>query len=536
MKNTRNILIVLLALGLGQSAWAQGIEETATDETQAVVENAAESTEAAAAEEAQAAAATTPEAAPLDLGNVSSSLKDQLDEAVAELNALREQIGNEKVPLTTRLGELETELRSVREEGAAAQREVANRQLTITNLNKKIDSRKKEANYLSGLLGDYLRNYEPRLHIAELQRYEKNLDAAKNAPDNSNLEQKEVFDIQIAAIQDSIDRLNESLGGTRFEGRAVDAGGEMKAGTFVMVGPTAIFRSDDGQLIGTAEQKLGVLVPEVVPFLDPESGATAAKVVADGSGRYPFDPTLGSARELAQVEDTFLEHVQKGGPVMYPIFGMAGLALLVALYKWMALTAIKKPRRSMIVKLCHEVERGDKDAAVAVAGKIGGPAGKMLEEGAKHIEEPRDLIEEIMYEQMLTTRLKVNRLLPFISICAAAAPLMGLLGTVTGIINTFKMITLYGTGDAESLSGGISEALITTKFGLIVAIPSLLIYAFLSRKAKGVIDEMEKSGIAFVNQLGKTPFKAPEPESPEPTDGDDDDDDDEKKTEYDEAA
>ena len=130
----------------------------------------------------------------------------------------------------------------------------------------------------------------------------------------------------------------------------------------------------------------------------------------------------------------------------------------------------------------------------------------MLAVGVKHIKEPRELIEEAMYETVLRTKLKVQRFLPFIAICAASAPLLGLLGTVTGIINTFKMITVFGSGDVKSLSGGISEALITTKFGLIVAIPSLLLHAFLSRKAKGVTDNMEATGVTFINEVARSPF------------------------------
>jgi hypothetical protein len=132
-----------------------------------------------------------------------------------------------------------------------------------------------------------------------------------------------------------------------------------------------------------------------------------------------------------------------------------------------------------------------------------------------------------MYEQALTTRLNLQRMLPFIAVSASAAPLLGLLGTVTGIINTFKLITVFGTGDVKTLSSGISEALITTEFGLIVAIPALLLHAFLSRRARGVIDQMEKAAIAFVNQISKARHErmdntamsdataeAPEPASP----------------------
>jgi hypothetical protein len=104
----------------------------------------------------------------------------------------------------------------------------------------------------------------------------------------------------------------------------------------------------------------------------------------------------------------------------------------------------------------------------------------------------------------------LNRLLPLIAITAASAPLLGLLGTVTGIIETFKMITVFGSGDVKTLSGGISVALITTEFGLIVAIPALLMHAFLARKARGMIDQMEKTAVSFVNQVSKSSFSSDE--------------------------
>jgi hypothetical protein len=97
-------------------------------------------------------------------------------------------------------------------------------------------------------------------------------------------------------------------------------------------------------------------------------------------------------------------------------------------------------------------------------------------------------------------------MLPFIAICAASAPLLGLLGTVTGIIDTFKMMTVFGSGDVKALSGGISKALITTEYGLIVAIPSLLLHAFLSRKARAIVASMEGAAVAFANQVQKSPF------------------------------
>ena len=139
----------------------------------------------------------------------------------------------------------------------------------------------------------------------------------------------------------------------------------------------------------------------------------------------------------------------------------------------------------------------------AGASRSAGPAGAMLPPASSTSSEPRELIEEVMYETVLTTRLKLHGCCRSSPSAPPSAPLLGLLGTVTGIINTFKLITVFGSGDVKTLSGGISEALITTEFGLIVAIPSLLLHAFLSRKARGVVDQMERPAVAFVNQVGR---------------------------------
>ena len=85
------------------------------------------------------------------------------------------------------------------------------------------------------------------------------------------------------------------------------------------------------------------------------------------------------------------------------------------------------------------------------------------------------------------------------ALTAAAAPLLGLLGTVTGMIKTFNLITIFGTGDAKSLSSGISEALVTTELGLIVAIPSLILHGLLSRMAKQKIGDLEQTAVSFMN-------------------------------------
>lgn len=448
-----------------------------------------------------------PEPARDGFDKVTRSVQAQLEEGVAELNRLREQVVEEKIPLSRKLNQLENELAEVRQEYQQTARLLDGRALDLGNLRSEIKARQDESTYLFNLLGEYIRNFESRLHIAEIQRYQESIETAKLAPESGNLTEQEVFEIQAKLLAISLDRLEDLLGGTRFAGTAVDSNGLVKPGTFVLVGPSALFRSADGKTVGSIEQRLGSLEPTVVSYGAPVDASAAADFVTVSSGLYPLDPTLGNARKVEETHETLLEHIRKGGPVMYPIFLLAGAALLVALYKWLGMVFIFTPSPKRLRELLGMVAQQDQKTALSKAKKIGGPVGKMLAAGIEHLREPRELIEEVMYENILATRLKLERFLPFISISAASAPLLGLLGTVTGIINTFKLITVFGSGDVKTLSGGISEALITTEFGLIVAIPSLLIHAFLSRKARGVINQMEKAAVALVNQVSKTPWR-----------------------------
>ncbi len=430
-------------------------------------------------------------------------VQKKLEDSLAQLRSLREQAAAEKIPLSRKLSELESELSQVRLEYQQASRLVDTRTLDLTNLQNEIKSRREESAYLSNLLSEYIRNFESRLHIAEIQRYRDALEAAKLALENTSLSEQEIYQAQAKLLEVSLDRLYDALGGTKFDGTAVDSSGSIHHGTFVLVGPAALFESDDGKNIGTAEQRLGSLEPAVIPFGSPSDAQVATQFFMRTQGLFPLDPTLGNAHKIEQTEETLIEHIQKGGPVMYPIFTLAGAALFVGLIKWLSMAFIRNPSQKRIAALLKALSAHDQKAAIEAAQSIGGPVGEMLLAGAQHLDQPRELVEEVMYEKVLSMRLKLERFLPFIAISASAAPLLGLLGTVTGIINTFKLITVFGSGDVKTLSAGISEALITTEFGLIVAIPSLLIHAFLSRKARGVINQMEKAAIAMVNQISK---------------------------------
>ena len=463
---------------------------------------------------AQAPAATPAEPDRPSFQQVQQDLQKQLEQSYAELAALRERIADEKLPMDKELRAAEAELKDVRARFQEVSRALEQRTLDLSNLTATLQKRDEQTGYLGNVLGEYVRELEAGLHITELQRYDGELNAVKLAQDNSEMAPAEVLEAQIGFVATSIVRLHDVLAGTRFQGSAVDATGLVKPGTFVLVGPQALFRANDGSVVGAAEQRLGSLEPTVLPFDDPQDTEAAAQLVLGTGGRFPFDPTLGSAHKIAATKETLLEHFQKGGPVMYPMAVLAAAALLVVLLKWLSMAFVKRPSRRQLDRFLDEVEADDRESAIEYAEAVGGPAGAMLHAGAQHLGEPRELVEEVMFERVLTTRLRLQSWLPFVAICATSAPLLGLLGTVTGIMNTFTLMTVHGSGDAKALSSGISEALITTETGLIVAIPSLLLHAFLSRRARSIVDEMEKCAVAFLNRMPAA-RRAPEPEEVE---------------------
>ncbi len=438
-----------------------------------------------------------------------SDLERQLVDSTQELSLLREKIASEKIPLSKKLNDLEAELSRVRQSYQDTTRNLDGRNLDLSNLRRRIKGKKDEALYLSNLLADYMRGFEAKLHIAELKRFEVDIKSVKSAVEDDSVETRRLYMAQIGLVNLSLARLEGARGGEIFAGSAVDEDGVVTHGSFAVLGPIAVFRSDNGRVVGWSDQKLGSLEPSAMPFANSADTEATANLLVTKAGEIPLDPTMGNAHKIESTEETFLEHVKKGGTVMYPIFGMAGIALLIAVFQWLSFLFLRAPSKKRTQLLFESVAAGDHKGAKEQAAKLRGPVGRMLASGISRLGEPRELIEEVMYESVLRTEAKLQSLLPFLAVCAASAPLLGLLGTVTGIINTFKMITVFGSGDVKSLSGGISEALITTKFGLIVAIPSLLLHAFLSRKAKRVINQMETSAIGLVNHVSSVDVAKP---------------------------
>ena len=431
-------------------------------------------------------------------------MQEKLNQSLSDLSQIRKSIADEKLPMVKELNLIEDDLLDVRLEYQEAIRKLDNRSLDLNNLRSEIKTRRDEKNYISNLLGEYIRNFQTRLHISEINKFNDMVNESTLAFENSNLSDTQIFSKQIALVESSIDRLTSLVGGVSFNGTAIGKDGLVKNGKFILLGPVALFSSDDDSLVGIAEQQLGSLEPTVMPFMDVKNVENIKKTVNAEEGLFPFDPSLGNARKIEETSESLFETINKGGIVGYVIVLMFFAVLSLSIFKWIQLSKIPMPRETDFKPLLNAMLYNDFEKAKSFLKTIKGPTANMLNIGLEHINEDNALVEEVMYEEMLTTRLKVEKYTPFIAVCASSAPLLGLLGTVTGIINTFKLITVFGSGDVKTLSGGISEALITTALGLIVAIFSLILFAFLSRKAKTIMDRMEKIAILFMNRTIRT--------------------------------
>lgn len=428
------------------------------------------------------------------------SVEKSLESSLGELSDLRKSVADSKAPLAKELNTLNSEVRELRNEYEKVSRTSDATTLDLSSLELNVKQRQDEVDYVVSLMTEYISNIESRADASELETYQPVIDSTLLAVDDPELSRIDVITSQLEAIEMGLERIDSIIGGKVFSGSAVTDKGELEQGTFVLFGPVAYFASESGSSGISMAGKSGQ--PAILPVGG--SGETILGVAANSEGELPLDPTLGKAIAIASTEESVAEHILKGGVWVFPILGFALVSLIISIYKLFELVTVKGLPNGAISKVVKLFRSGEKEAALHEARSLPGPSGELLAVGVENADEPKELLEEILLERMIAAQPRIERLLSVIAVTAATAPLLGLLGTVTGMINTFKLITIFGTGDAKSLSGGISEALITTEFGLVVAIPSLLFHAFLARRAKAIMAAMERSAMSFVNGIKAT--------------------------------
>lgn len=203
-----------------------------------------------------------------------------------------------------------------------------------------------------------------------------------------------------------------------------------------------------------------------------------------------------------------LEIFRSGGPLMYVILLLAILGLAVVFDRlYYLMTKESENVEAIKEELIKAIKEDNIKGAIELCGTHKSSASKVLKGVLKEVyyddEAEVSLLEEKAREIALEELPKLEKNMWLLSMAAQLSPLVGLLGTVTGMIMSFNIISQSGTGDPKALAGGIAQALITTAAGLIVAVPSVFSYNFLNKKIDNVLNSIEKSSVELINVIRK---------------------------------
>jgi biopolymer transport protein ExbB len=283
-----------------------------------------------------------------------------------------------------------------------------------------------------------------------------------------------------------LEEINQAGKVVRFQAPVITTKGEevtstvTRSGVFTATSQGRFLRylPESGKLVELARQ----------PALRYREMASGLEQATQGMHAMAVDPTKGSILGLLVRSPDLAERIRQGGYIGYLILllGVVGLLIVVYRYIWLALT-----------------ERRMKRQHTSDAPGMDNPLGRLMRTASEVARAGAEVLTMRFEEAINTEARRLNFGLTTLTVFAAVAPLLGLLGTVTGMIETFQSISLFGTGDPKLMSSGISQAMVTTQLGLVVAIPLLLMHSFLHSKASGMVAVLEQQGARLFEINGR---------------------------------
>jgi biopolymer transport protein ExbB len=392
--------------------------------------------------------------------NSEATLLKDIQRAQQQLQNSQSQILREREQIAGQLRTLETDVISLRQQTAVARRLEDEASLSLDQLQKRLGQWQQQQAYQRQLI----------------QRFDRQFNSANPKPDASLSEQLTALNAQAAALHL---RLNPQWQSADI----VLASGVVATAETLTLGPVHWFWQAEQKVGGLATRE-GDVFKEGLMF----SGGAASdleQLHTKKQGAIRFDPSLSRAIALAQQQESLVQHIAKGGLWAVPIMLFALFALTIAIAKGLQLWRLPALRTIGHQQLSRAMASGTALFTPALAGMQKTLLDIALGEAKSQVRDDQ------LFTQLQTDQLHLNRWIGAIAVTASVSPLLGLLGTVSGMIETFKMMTLFGSGDPEVVSGGIAQALITTELGLVVAIPALILNAVLSRKAKNYYSGLE---------------------------------------------
>ncbi len=195
------------------------------------------------------------------------------------------------------------------------------------------------------------------------------------------------------------------------------------------------------------------------------------------------------------------ELLQAGGLTMIPLGIISVLSLAISAERFWVLRKERVSPRHLVAQVWNWFKKGQINKKNLMMLRSHSPLGIILAAGLLNHKHGREVMKESIRDAGRGVVLELEKFLNFLGTIAAIAPLLGLLGTVIGMIDVFTVITTQGVGDAAALAGGISEALITTATGLVVAIPAFIFFRFFQRRVDELVASMEEEALKLVEVL-----------------------------------
>ena len=396
------------------------------------------------------AMASTLALAKSDINQVQQQLLNEIKLANKRHQNELATISRERAKLLKTLVAEENKLKSLNQQVAAITRNKDEQTLSLENLEQRLSQWQQQLNYLH--------------HLFDGLDSEQQI---RSAPQLTNwLEQQSANSV----VSDT---------------KAALENGDYVAGKRVSLGPLNWFISNDGQHGGFIQYETSHWLM-VYSFTEGQT-EQLHQLVQQGSAAIAVDPSNNRNITLAQHQESLLDHIDKGGIWVLPILAFALVAFVIAVFKAFALMRLPKLQPLL------NTEQG-----------MGKYQQRLVDIAKQHSGIERD---DKMLDALMSSKRNIEKGLSAIAVTASVAPLLGLLGTVSGMIQTFKLMTLFGSGDANAVSGGISESLVTTELGLIVAIPALVAHALMSRKCQHYMSELESFAV-HLSHAEISPVKA----------------------------
>ena len=369
----------------------------------------------------------------------------------------------------------------------------------IDRLQKRMEEQQGEANEIAGTvhglaqdLGSVLRQSIVSVEIPGRQEVLEPLLSETEFPSLENI--KQMSGLFFEEIEQNGEIAVNSLS-------FIDRSGKKTSGEVIRIGSFNALFSKDGE-VGYLEYSPSKQAFHQLTMDPPRSMARSARKFAeDNSQSLYVDLSGGGAFRQLTEKPTWLDELKSGGILVYPIVGLGLIALILILERFLLLYREGRYSETLSKEITPLLQGGKWDKALQLCTRKGGSLAQVLESGINHRHEQTEIVESVISEKIQSSLPLLERNMSALQILGMVSPLMGLLGTVTGMIATFQMITLYGTGDPKIMSGGISEALITTEYGLIVAIPIILAHGYLQGKIDGIINTLEEKAITLVNAI-----------------------------------